>query len=78
MNEKMLAEVQNCLFFLDQAEILYKGKNNNLNKNRILEFLNSNNSPNSRERTNIDNVSGYGIGSSFKGNLEKNILKLKI
>ena len=78
MNEKMLLEVQNCLFFLDQAEILNKGKSNNLNKNRILEFLNRNNSPNRRERINIDNVSGYGIGSSFKGNLEKNILKLKM
>ena len=78
MNEKMLAEVQNCLFFLDQAEILNKCKNNNLNKNRILEFLNGSNSPNSRERINIDSVGGYGIGSSFRGNLEKNILKLKM
>ena len=78
MSEKMLIEVQNCLFFFDQAEILNKGRNNGINKNKILEFLNSNNNPNSRERINIDNVSGYGIGSSFRGNLEKNILKLKM
>jgi len=78
MNEKMLTEVQNCLFFLDQAEILNKGRNNSINKNKILEFLNSNNSPNGRERINLENVGGYGIGSSFRGNLEKSILKLKM
>ena len=80
INEKMLIEVQNCLFFLNQAEILNKGKynNNNTNKNKILEFLNNNNNQNSHERDSIDNVNAYGIGCSFKGNLEKNIIKLKM
>ena len=79
INEKMLNEVQNCLFFLNQAEILNKEKknNNNSNKNKVLEFLNNNNQ-NSRDRDNFDNVNAYGIGCSFKGNIEQNIIKLKM
>ena len=80
INEKMLNEVQNCIFFLNQAEILNKDKknNNNTNKNKVLDYLNNNNYQNIRERDSIDNVNAYGIGCSFKGNIEKNIIKLKM
>ena len=58
-----------------QAEILYKNKNankNNANKNKVLEFLkygNKNEEENSKKKS-------YGIGSLFKGNIEKDIKNL--
>ena len=76
INDKMLLEIQNCLFFLNQAEILIKTKNNNCNKNKIFDYLNNNNINNYNSK-NSNNANGYGIGSIFKGNIERNIIKLK-
>ena len=76
INKKVLEEVQSCIFFMLQAEILYKNKNankNNANKNKVLEFLkygNKNEEENSKKKS-------YGIGSLFKGNIEKDIVKLR-
>ena len=71
LNEEISREVQNCLFFLNQAEILNKTKNNN---NIFSEFLKRNNSNEKfSSRSSISN----GIGCLFKGNTEKKIIKLK-
>ena len=75
ISDKMLREIQNCLFFLNQAEILNKTKTNNSNKNKVFDYLNNN--INSYNAKNNNNANGYGIGSIFKGNIEKNIIKLK-
>ena len=76
INDKMLMEIQNCLFFLNQAQICYETKNNYINKNKIYRFLNSNNNINNNPEKN--NANDYGVGSVFKGNLERNIIKLKM
>ena len=79
INEKMLNEIQNCLFFLNQAELLNKTKNNTLNKNRIIDFLKNNNNINNTDnngKNSNDNL--YGLGNTFKGNLERNIVQLKM
>ena len=77
ISEKMLIEIQNCLFFLYQAEICIKTKNNNImNKNKIINFLNNNSNNDSNDKIGKNNE--YGIGSLFKGNLERNIIKLKM
>ena len=75
----MLNEIQNCLFFLNQAELLNKTKNNTLNKNRIIDFLKNNNNINNTDnngKNSNDNL--YGLGNTFKGNLERNIVQLKM
>ena len=78
INKKLYEEIQNCIYFMQQSEILHKCKNpnkiNNTNKNRVLEFLNFGNN-NGEE--NIKKRS-YGIGNLFKGNLEQDIIKLKM
>ena len=77
INKKLLEEIQNCIYFMQQSEILHKCKNhnkNNSNKNKVLEFLNYGNN-NGEE--NIKKKS-YGIGNLFKGNLEQDIIKLKM
>ena len=76
INQKILEEIQNCIFFMQQAEILYKSKSANKNvssKNRVLNFLNygNNKEENSKKKS-------YGIGNIFKGNLEQDIIKLKM
>ena len=76
INEKMLTEIQNCLFFLNQAEILGKTKHSPRNKNKIINFIKSRKDINYNGTNN--NEKGYGIGSVFKGNLERNIVKLKM
>ena len=81
INDKMLSEIQNCLFFLNQAEIFSKTKINPPNKNKIVEYLNNNNNNNNAANDNNgknNNEKAYGIGSVFKGNLERNIVKLKM
>ena len=77
INRKILEEIQNCIFFMQQAEILLKSKNvnrTNPNKNRVLGFLNSGN--NNKEEN--SKKKSYGIGNLFKGNLEQDIIKLKM
>ena len=76
INDKMLNEIQNCLFFLNQAEIFHKSKANSTNKNKIIEFLKKNNDINYSGENSNETV--YGIGTIFKGNLERNIVKLKM
>ena len=76
INDKMLTEIQNCLFFLNQAQICFETKISNNNKNKIFKFLNSNN--NNANISEKNNIVDYGIGSVFKGNLERNIIKLKM
>ena len=80
INDKMLSEIQNCLFFLNQAEIFSKTKIAPPNKNKIVEYLNNNNYNNTTNDNNgkNNNEKTYGIGSVFKGNLERNIVKLKM
>ena len=77
INDKMLSEIQNCLFFLNQAEIFHKTKNIPSNKNKIIEYLNNNSITNDNIGKN-NNENLYGIGSVFKGNLERSIVKLKM
>ena len=77
INKKLLQEIQNCIYFMQQSEILHKSKNpnkNNTNKNKVLEFLNFGNN---NDEENIKKKS-YGIGNLFKGNLEQDIIKLKM
>ena len=78
INKKVLEEVQNCIFFMLQAEILYKSKNINksdTNKNKVLQFLKcgiNNKDENCKKKS-------YGIGNLFKSNnLEQDIVKLKM
>ena len=78
INKKVLEEVQNCIFFMLQAEILYKSKNTNksdANKNKVLQFLKcgiNNKDENCKKKS-------YGIGNLFKSNnLEQDIVKLKM
>jgi len=78
INKKVLEEVQNCIFFMLQAEILYKSKNKNksdTNKNKVLQFLKcgiNNKDENCKKKS-------YGIGNLFKSNnLEQDIVKLKM
>ena len=78
INKKVLEEVQNCIFFMLQAEILYKSKNTNksdTNKNKVLQFLKcgiNNKDENCKKKS-------YGIGNLFKSNnLEQDIVKLKM
>ena len=77
INQKVLEEVQNCIFFMLQAEILFKSKNankSNANKNKVLQFLNCGN--NDKEEN--CKKKSYGIGNLFKGNLEQDIIRLKM
>jgi hypothetical protein len=76
INKKILDEVQNCIIFMQEAEILYKTKNAikiNTNKNKVLEFITCGNN----KEENCKKKS-YGIGNLFKGNLEQDIIKLKM
>ena len=62
LNSNLLFEIQNCLFFMNQMELINKMKDvKPLNKNSP-----QNKSPND-----------YGIGLNFKGNLSKRICQLK-
>ena len=78
INKKVLEEVQNCIFFMLQAEILYKTKNVNKsegNKNKVLQFLKC--GINDKEEN--CKKKSYGIGNLFKSNnLEQDIVKLKM
>ena len=47
-----------------------------MNKNKIINFLNNNSNNDSNDKIGKNNE--YGIGSLFKGNLERNIIKLKM
>ena len=79
LNDKMLTEIQNCLFFLNQAEILNKTKNNSLNRNKIIDYLKNSNNLNNIDNNGKGNDENlYGLGSTFKGNLERNIAQIKM
>ena len=74
ISKKMLEEIQNCIYFLQQAELLDKCKYSNKerkHKNRVLQFLKRGNNYNENKKK------SYGIGNLFKGNLEQDIVKLK-
>lgn len=75
ISKKMFDEIKNCVYFLQQAEILNKCKysnKSNTHKNKVLQFLKSGytNEENNKKKR-------YGIGNLFKGNLEQDIIKLK-
>ena len=76
INKKILEEVQNCIYFMQQSEILHKSKKESKSptKNRILEFLNCG----TKIKEENCKKKGYGIGNLFKGNLEQDIIKLKM
>ena len=76
INKKILEEVQNCIYFMQQSEILHKSKKESKSpsKNRVLEFLNCG----TKIKEENCKKKGYGIGNLFKGNLEQDIIKLKM
>ena len=76
ISKKILEEVQNCIYFMQQSEILHKSKKESKSpsKNRILDFLNCG----TKIKEENCKKKGYGIGNLFKGNLEQDIMKLKM
>ena len=76
ISQKILQEVQNCIYFMQQSEILHKSKKESKSpsKNRILDFLNCG----TKIKEENCKKKGYGIGNLFKGNLEQDIIRLKM
>ena len=83
ISDKMLSEIDNCLFFLNQAELCLQAKKASIpNKNKIIQYLNRTSNTEERNGTATGNSTGYGLGTNFnikgKDNLERNIVKLKM